>query len=109
MRPPKEAAEREGAFKILSSNKFLQPTEDVLPREELVRVVLEDLEVLEVDVEQGEVRLLEGGPAGHLLDDLARLAREVGEGEGRRVPGAQFNRHFRVVPKPLPEHVLRFG
>ena len=66
-------------------NQLLQPTEDVLPGEELVRVVLEDLEVLEVDVEQGEVRLFEGGPAGHLLDDLARLAREVGEGEGRRV------------------------
>ena len=72
-------------------------------------MVLEDLEVLEVDVEQGEVRLFEGGPAGHLFHDLARLAREVGEGEGRRVPGAQFNRHFRDVPKPLPEHVLRFA
>ena len=80
----------------------MKPTEDVLPGEELVRVVLEDLEVLEVDVEQGEVRLFEGGPAGHLLDDLARLAREVGEGEGRRVPGVRFNGHFRDVPQTSP-------
>ena len=55
-------------------------------------MVLEDLEVLEVDVEQREVRLSEGGPSGHLLDDLARLAREVGEGERGGVPGAGAGR-----------------